>query len=279
MVMNFPEKPDDFRCVTALTPTVCDLCGVGRPAQCADEPIAAVMAAAAKALAGQKVEKLLLFAPDAVGIHLWERFPDKLAAVEALAPVRVPTRVVMPSVTPVCFASMFSGALPEVHGIQEYAKPVLTCETIFNAFPEAGWNTAIAAVQECSIDKIFRKRKATYISTTGDDESLAYSELLLKQRPVDLLLSYATDYDKNLHSTGPFSDKALAAFDQDLVAFQKLCALVDEVWADYNRAVVFCPDHGGHATDDTGTRGAHGKDIPEDMLVYHFYRFMPKKAR
>ena len=117
--MNFPEKPDDFRCVTALTPTVCDLCGVRRPAQCADEPIAAVMAAAAKALAGQKVEKLLLFAPDAVGIHLWERFPEKLAAVEALAPVRVPTRVVMPSVTPVCFASMFSGALPEVHGIQQ----------------------------------------------------------------------------------------------------------------------------------------------------------------
>jgi hypothetical protein len=271
------DQTADFHCVTALTPTVCDLCGVRRPAQCDEEPIAAVMTAAEEVLGDERLEKILLFAPDAVGMHLWERFPEKLAALTALAPLRVATRAVMPSVTPVCFASMFSGALPEVHGIQEYAKPVLSCETLFNTFPEAGWRSAIAAVQECSIDKIFRKRPLTYISTMDDAETLAFSEMLLRQRPLDFLLSYAVNYDKQLHATGPFSETALAAFEQNLRSFETLCALVDEVWAAHNRAVIFCPDHGGHATDASGTRGAHGKDIPEDMHVCHFYRIKAKK--
>ena len=65
--MNFPEKESDFLCITSLTPTVCDLCGVRRPAQCGAEPIKAVMEAAAKELDGGKIEKMLIFAPDEIG--------------------------------------------------------------------------------------------------------------------------------------------------------------------------------------------------------------------
>lgn len=267
--MQYPEKDQDFRCVTSLTSTVCSLCGVRYPAQNGDTPIQAVMDAAEKELGGEKVEKMLIFAPDAVGIQLWEKYPERLQQVQKLAPIRVPIKVVMPSVTPVCFGSMYSGALPEVHGITAYAKPVLTVETIFNVFPEAGKKTAICAINGCSIDTIFRKRPISYLSSVTDAEALQFTETLLRDYNYDFILSYATDYDAVMHHTAPFAPEAIKAFETDVETFQKLVALVDKVWAGYNRLIVFSPDHGSHTAENG--HGKHGCDIPEDMMVYHFY--------
>ena len=268
--MNFPENESDFLCITSLTPTVCDLCGVRRPAQCGDEPIKAVLDAAAKELNGGKIEKMLIFAPDAVGIQLWEKYPEEQQKVESLAPIRIPVKSVMPSVTPVNFGSMYSGALPEVHGIREYAKPVLTCETLFNVFPEAGKKTAICAVNSCSIDTIFRKRPVTYISTRSDADALKFSEDLLNNYDYDFILCYATDYDSVMHHTTPFDPAAITAFKTDVASFQTLVALTDKVWKGYNRLIVWTPDHGSHLNPTT-QHGTHGSDMPEDTLVYHFY--------
>ena len=269
--MNFPENESDFLCITSLTPTVCDLCNVRRPAQCGAEPIKAVIDAAEKELNGGKIEKMLVFAPDAVGIQLWEKFPEEQEKVESLAPIRVPIKSVMPSVTPVNFGSMYSGALPEVHGIREYAKPVLTCETLFNVFPEAGWKTTICAVNGCSIDTIFRRRPVTYISTLSDADALSFTEDILNNYSYDFILCYATDYDSVMHHTQPFAPEAISAFKTDVQSFQKLVALTDKVWKGFNRLVVWSPDHGSHLNPDTN-HGTHGADIPEDTLVYHFYR-------
>ena len=293
--MIFPENESDFLCITSLTPTVCDLCNVRRPAQCGAEPIKAVIEAAEKELNGGKIEKMLIFAPDAVGIQLWEKYPEEQRKVESLAPIRVPVKSVMPSVTPVNFGSMYSGALPEVHGIREYAKPVLTCETIFNVFPEAGKKTAICAVNGCSIDTIFRRRPVTYISTLSDADALTFTETILNNcsfntgikgfegfdqefsedilnnRSFDFILCYATDYDSVMHHTQPFAPEAITAFKTDVQSFQRLVALTDKVWKGYNRLVVWSPDHGSHLNPATN-HGTHGADIPEDTLVYHFYR-------
>ena len=269
--MIFPENESDFLCITSLTPTVCDLCGVRRPAQNGDEPIKAVMDAAEKELNGGKIEKMLIFAPDAVGIQLWEKYPEEQKKVESLAPIRVPIKSVMPSVTPVNFGSMYSGAMPAVHGIQKYEKPVLTCETIFNVFPEAEKKTAICAVNGCSIDTIFRKRPVTYISTRSDADALTFSENLLNNFNYDFILCYATDYDSVMHHTEPFAPEAITAFKTDVASFQTLVALTDKVWKGYNRLIIWTPDHGSHLNPNTN-HGTHGADMPEDTLVYHFYR-------
>jgi len=272
--MQYSEKNEDFRCVTSLTPTVCELCGVRTPAQNGDTPIESVIQAAENELHGEKIEKMLIFAPDAVGIQLWDKFPEEISKVQSLAPVRVPIRVVMPSVTPVCFASMYSGAMPEVHGIREYAKPVLTCETLFNVFPEAGKNTAICAVNACSIDTIFRRRPITYISTVSDKAAVDFTDSLLKEYDYDFILTYATDYDAVMHHTAPFAPEAITAFKTDIASFQRLVELTDTIWAGYNRLIIWSPDHGSHTAENG--HGIHGKDIPEDMLVYHFYRIKAK---
>ena len=217
---------------------------------------------------------MLIFAPDACGIHLWERYPEKLAKVEAVAPLRVPTKVVMPSVTPVCFASMYTGATPATHGIQKYERPILTVETIFNTFPEAKKKTGICAVNQCSIDLIFRKRPVTYCSTRSDAEAVKFSHFLMQDPAFDVVLNYATDYDHIMHATGPFADDAIAALDRNIAAFQQFSAWIDEYWGAYNRLLVWCPDHGAH--ESSPGRGAHGTDMPEDLLVYHFYSIRAK---
>ena len=272
--MNFPEKLEDFRCVTAFTPTVCTLIGARIPAQCEDTPLDAVIAEAEKKLNGEKVEKMLIFAPDACGIHLWERYPEKLAKVEAVAPLRVPTKVVMPSVTPVCFASMYTGATPAIHGIQKYERPILTVETIFNTFPEAKKKTGICAVNQCSIDLIFRKRPVTYCSTRSDAEAVKFSHFLMQDPAFDVVLNYATDYDHIMHATGPFADEAIGALDRNIAAFQQFSAWIDEYWGAYNRLLVWSPDHGAH--ESSPGRGPPGTDMPEDLLVYHFYSIRAK---
>ena len=275
--MNIKEPLDSFRGITSFTPTVCTLLGARVPAQCQDTPLEAVIAEAEKQLGpGEKVEKMLIFAPDACGIHLWDRFPEKLPEVESVAPLRIPIKVVMPSVTPVCFASMYSGATPEIHGIREYAKPVLTVETIFNTFPEANLKTAIASINGCSIDTIFRKRHITYISTESDAENHQFTRQLMEDPAYDVVLSYAMDYDSFAHAKGPFGDKAVAAFFTCIDYFRECSEWVDRYWGNYNRLLVWSPDHGQHETSPG--HGGHGSDMPEDLYVYHFYSIRKRNA-
>ena len=56
--------------------------------------------------------------------------------------------------------------------------------------------------------------------------------------------------------------------------FETLVADVDKFWGKYDRVVTWTPDHGNH--DIEPTKSAHGKDIPEDMVVNHYYRLRGK---
>jgi predicted AlkP superfamily pyrophosphatase or phosphodiesterase len=60
------------------------------------------------------------------------------AEIKQKMDVEIPFSTVMPSVTPVCFGTMYTGAQPQVHGIQAYVKPVITIDTIFDAFIRNG---------------------------------------------------------------------------------------------------------------------------------------------
>ena len=52
---------------------------------------------------------------------------------------------------------------------------------------------------------------------------------------------------------------------------------MDKHYSDQNRMLVFVPDHGGHLVEEK--RGTHGFDIPEDMLVSHYYRLREKAEK
>ncbi len=260
--------------IQALTPTVCDLMGIPHPAQCATPPLAAVRDAAREVLAGRPVRRLLVFAPDAIGNHLRARLPRLFDPVLAVKPVEAPLRAATPSMTPVCFASMFTGAPPSVHGIRRYERPVVTCDTLFDAAVRAGLRVAIVAVADCSVDLIFRNRPLDYFSLTYDCWVTEKSLELMREDRHHLIVAYHQEYDDVMHAAGPFARRALRGAENSFAAFTELSEAMDEAWAHWDRALVFAPDHGAHADLSTGG-GTHGTDLPEDQEVWHFYSLRP----
>ena len=255
--------------IASLTPTVCRLLRVDPPALSDEPPLAAIETAARETWGEEAAERCLIFCPDAVGDHLWSRFPDQAAAVAEIYPRRVPVSSVVPSVTPVCFASVFTGASPVKHGIRKPERPVLTCDTLFDALLRAGKRVAISAVRGSSIDLIFRNRALDYFSENYDTQAAERALGLLEADGHDVIVVYHQAYDDLLHKTGPFSPPGLEAFRAHVASARHLARAAGEAWRNHRHVVIVAPDHGGHAD---GEGGGHGLDIPEDMEVSHWYR-------
>ena len=257
--------------IADLTATVCTLCGVEMPNECAGTPVAPVIDQSDKLMDGVgKTQKVVLFCADALGEYQRNHFKEDFERIEKCAGFRILSTAVMPSVTPVCYGTIFSGAAPCVHGIEKYEKPVLTVDTMFDAFARAGKNVAIVSCNNCSIDMIFRKRDVDYFSFRTDEASFDFSMKLIEEDYYDIIICYMTKYDSMMHKSGPFSPECT---EQAKLAADRFCAFagkLDECWKKYNRVLVFVPDHGGHYVDEK--RGGHGSDLPEDMLVNHYYR-------
>ena len=100
------------------------------------------------------------------------KYTDKFAKVINNTRMALPMRTVMPSVTPVCFATIYTGVMPSVHGIQRYEKPVLKVDTLFDRLIENGKKPVIIAPKECSMSKIFKEREMDYIISNDSDFAL-----------------------------------------------------------------------------------------------------------
>lgn len=254
-----------------LTPTVCEINNWEIPAQSGGTPIAVVVDHAQRLFDGEgKNEKTFIYCPDAVGEIHRQHYPDLLARVEKVAGIRLLSSGVMPSVTPVCFGTIFSGASPEVHGIKQYAKPVLEVETLFDSAAKAGKKVAIVAVNACSIDMIFRKRAVDYYSLRTDARCREITEKIMRSDDYDMIVSYSTDYDHLSHKTGCDSETSVTALKTCVEYFEDYARLTDELWGKYNRTLIWAPDHGNHPVSESS--GTHGTNTADDMLVNHFYR-------
>jgi hypothetical protein len=269
--MTFPAIGPTLQ---SLTPTVCDLFGIKHPAQCSAAALPTVADAARAAFGGRAVRRALVFAPDAIGNHLRARLPASFEPVLAVRPVEVPLLSITPSMTPVCFASMFTGAPPSVHGITKYAKPVLACDTLFDAAVRAGLRVAIVAVADSSIDMIFRNRPVEYFSLKYDCWVTEKVLQLMREDRHELIIAYHQEYDDVMHAAGPFARRALRGAGNHLAAFTELSDAMDDAWAAWDRVLVMAPDHGAHELP-SGAGGSHGTSMPEDMEVWHFYSLRP----
>jgi hypothetical protein len=268
--------------IASVTPTLCRLMGVEPPNVCSAPALEEVLMAAQA-----KVQRVLVYAADAIGRVFLDNRPELKRRLVAASDVQVELRSMTPPKTPVCFASMFTGAPPEVHGIRKYERPVLTCDTLFDALARrdmtemsdisdrvptrAGKRVAIVAVRDCSMDIIFRNRPIDYFTEDNDAEVVERTLLLLKDDQYDFIVAYNQEYDDTLHRTRHDGPEALAAAKRHVDTFVHLWQATEEHWAGCNRALLFTPDHGAHFDAAKGTSD-HGEDIPEDMDVLHFWR-------
>ena len=108
-----------------------------------------------------------------------------------------------PPVTPVCFASMYSGLEPQHHGIMKYEKPVLKVNTVFDDLSAAGKRVAIVCTAGDSIAEIFKERPIDYY--IYDDHNLCNLKAmeLIEQDRHDMIVLYNGNYDWAIHRFRP----------------------------------------------------------------------------
>jgi hypothetical protein len=258
--------------VAQTAATLAALLDIAAP-QGAAAPLDLVLQAAKRRFDGQPADRLLLYNPDAVALWLYEAHTPLFTPVQLRTELTLPLHSVMPTVTPVCFASMYTGLEPACHGIQAYVKPVLQVETLFDTLLFAGRRPAIVSTEGDSISSIFLKRQMDYfIYPTPEDCNRKAAELLRADRH-DLIVVYNGDYDAAMHRHGPEGAASLAALARNAEAFAMLTDTAAQAWAGRHRGVTaFAPDHGCHAID--GGLGSHGLDMSEDMNIVHFYGFL-----
>lgn len=229
-----------------------------------------------QALGGEKADRLIMFNPDAISNWVHDKYPQLLKEVRSRTDIQLPYSCVMPSVTPVCFGTMYTGAQPEVHGIQAYVKPVITIETLFDTLLRAGKRVALVAETDCSVAKIFLEREMDYFIYDTDEEINAKAAELILKDEHDVIIIYNGNYDTIMHKFGTESVEALGELRCNSETYGMVDALVQSHWQQHRTLLGFAMDHGSHDID--GNCGAHGLYMPEDINIVHMYKAYNKKA-
>ena len=234
-----------------------------------EKPNAVISALLQKKLGGKGVDRVVLYNPDAVALWVYQKYTALFADAALCSDLALPMLSVMPSVTPVCFASMYTGVMPDVHGIKKYEKPVLTTKTLFDYFIADGKKAAIVSTDGDSISKIFLERNMEYfIYDTPEEVNKKALELIDEDR-FDLIVIYNGNYDGTMHRYGPEAPESIEVLKENIAFYAELVAKINAQWKNRSVFYGFCPDHGCHEID--GGCGSHGLDMEEDMNVIHFY--------
>lgn len=217
-------------------------------------------------------DRVFMYNPDAIAMWIYEKYQHCFAEMEKEISLKLPMLSVMPSVTPVCFGSMYSGLMPSDHGIRKYEKPVLKVPTVFDLLPAAGKKAAIVSTEGDSISKIFLERNIDYFIYPSKEECNLKAMELIEQDAHDLIVLYNGDYDYQMHRHAPEGKKALKALQENIAAYMQLKSQIRKHWAAHQTSLVFAPDHGCHKV--YGFLGNHGENTPADMNIMHFYSFL-----
>ncbi len=256
--------------ITQTAATIAQLMGFSMPED-ADKANEIVLSAAKKHFGDRYAEKVVLYNPDAVALWLYQKYTALFTPVICNSDMALPIESVMPSVTPVCFGSMYTGLVPEKHGITSYRKPVLRCPTLFDAAIAAGKKPIIISTRGDSITEIFKEREMDYIVCETPDECNERAVEVIRADKYDIIVVYNANYDDAMHKTGPESERSINAIKHNAKAFETLTEVAREAWRGKRIVTAFLPDHGCHEID--GQSGSHGLDMPEDMEIIHFYSF------
>ena len=223
-----------------------------------------------KAFGGKKADRVVMYNPDAIAQWLFQKYPLFFREAVSRTELALPYRTVMPSVTPVCFGTMYTGAQPEVHGIRRYEKPVIKIDTLFDALLRAGKKPAIIALTECSLSKIYLEREMDYFIYDTIEEVNAKAVEVILADTYDFLVIYNGNYDSLMHKFGPESVEALSELRCNVEAFAMLDELIRRHYGAHRTLLGFAMDHGAHEID--GHCGSHGLDMPEDLNITHLYK-------
>lgn len=258
-------------CISSVARTAAELLGIAAP-EAAAPAISPVLRRAEQKFGAPRVDRVLLYNPDAIALWLYQKYTHLLEPAICASDMQLPMLSVMPSVTPVCFATMYAGVMPEVHGIRSYVKPVLKVDTLFDALIRAGKRPTIVSTAGDSISQIFLERDMDYFIYDTPEACNRKAMELIAADEYDLIALYNGNYDATMHRFAPESAEALAVLAENARVFAELRVGIEAHWRGHRTLLGFCPDHGCHEID--GGLGSHGLDMPEDMNVVHMFALL-----
>ncbi len=218
---------------------------------------------------GGPADRAVLYHADAVGMYIWQQYPDLFAPVYLHTSMALPFVSTVESVTPVAHASMYTGMDPEGHGILTYVRPQLSCATLFDVLLGAGKKAAIVAQDDSTFLHIFAGRKLDYFEAPNAVGVQEKALELIESDGYDLISIHTFDYDDAAHAYGPESKEALNAVSIEAEGFSRLAEAMEKYRGKHRALLTYSPDHGQHPV--AGGRGAHGSKMIEDMNVVHFF--------
>ncbi|MBP3329770.1 MAG: alkaline phosphatase family protein [Clostridia bacterium] len=258
-------------CLTTVAGTVAEIMGIEK----SENTNSVLLSLAKEKLGGKKADRAVLYNPDAVALWLYQKYTHLFTDAVISSDIALPVLSVMPSVTPVCFASMYTGVMPEIHGIQKYEKPVLTVNTVFDTFIKAGKKCAIVSTARDSISCIFLEREMDYFIYENVEEVNKKALELIDEDVYDLIVIYNGNYDGTMHKFGPEAKESIDALKHNIAFYKELTDKIKAEWKNHDVLYGFLPDHGCHEID--GECGSHGLDMEEDMNIIHFYGISTKE--
>lgn len=220
-------------------------------------------------------DRIFIFNPDAIGSWIYEKYREKFMPLVQRADIAVDMLSVFPPLTPVCFASMYSGLAPSEHGIQRYVKPTLKADTIFDYLPLKKYRVAIVCTSGDSIAEIFKGREVDYFIYDSIKMCNDKAFELIERDEHDMIVLYNGNYDWAMHRFGPEGKRSMLELEKNIAVFCELHDFISEKWTEHNTTLMFAADHGCHR--QLLPPGSHGKNIEKDMNIKHFYSFLCRK--
>lgn len=244
----------------SLAPTVCSILGVRPPGSADAEPFMEAVDSM-----GEK-ERLAVVVIDAFGVSTWTAARLETPTFNALANRHLlHFRSVMPTITPVNFATMLTGAGPDVHMIRDRTQE-LKLETIFDVLREKGATSATAARALSSLGILISPlADRPGIAESNTDEEVTALAIDALGEGVELLWVQLLDVDNAGHAHGPLSPQGIAATKRADRHLREIAVRAQE--EDYG--ILVLADHGQHTIlrEDGSEGGTHGTYSDEDVYV------------
>lgn len=247
----------DIYSMTDIAPTIAAILNVRTPAGALGRPIERIH----RALNGS--ERLALLAPDALGMHPWTLWRDEMPYLSSLIDANhVVVRAVMPTITPVNFATMLTGGDQSVHAIATKADD-LACESIFDTLAEAGRRGASVGQEDCTMTSLVGRYAHTAERLPRFEDDLVADRVIriARTQQPDFVITQLVTTDDVFHKYMPSSPEVIPYLHQ---TDDRLKRLVDAL-VPLGYGIMILADHGQHDTEKG--RGSHGTEADEDSLV------------
>lgn len=245
-----------------IAPTVSAILRLPPPAQAKGTTIQEIVTD----LSGSRGVAIL--ATDALGMFAWNLWKANMPHLQSLHTQNsVVLQSVLPSITPVNFATIVTGTDLTGHAVQSKSDD-FACQTLFDVIREAGMTSAGVGLDGYTGCELLG-RFADVCGNAGDgsDDSVAAKVIEISERHrSQFLIAQLGRVDDTFHKYGPSSHSVVPMLRE---TDARLKTLVEHL-KPMGYGVIILSDHGQH--DVTGPsmeklRGSHGTDRPEDCLV------------